>query len=299
MVAQPRGHVMVCPVGSQISYDASMSGTLYLVGTPIGNLEDITLRAISTLKSVDAIACEDTRETSKLLNHLGVDRPTTSYHEHNRRAAGPRLIQRMLAGESIALVSDAGMPGISDPGEELVAEAIEAGVPVVPIPGPTAFVAALVASGLPAGSFAFEGFLARDPKLRRRRLRELVNETRTMIFYEGPHRLTDTLTDMRAAFGDDRPAAVARELTKRFEEHRRGTLAELAAHFEATEPRGEIVLMVGGGEVAAVSSDNWREALKAALDAGTRASDAAKAIAKSHGVSRQEAYDAAVAMREG
>lgn len=274
-----------------------MTGTLYLVGTPIGNLDDITLRAVATLKLVDAIACEDTRETSKLLQHLGIEKPTVSYHEHNRRAAGPRLVARLLAGESIALVSDAGMPGISDPGEELVGEAVAAGVPVVPIPGPTAFVTALVGSGLSTQRFIFEGFLAREPKMRRRRLRELVGETRTMIFYEAPHRLDDTLIDMRALFGDDREATVARELTKKFEEFRRGTLAELSAHYEATPPRGEIVLLVSGGEPVVAAVGDWETALKEALAAGTRASDAAKSVAKAFGVSRQDVYDAAVALK--
>jgi 16S rRNA (cytidine1402-2'-O)-methyltransferase len=274
-----------------------MTGTLYLVGTPIGNLEDITLRAIATLKAVDAIACEDTRETSKLLRHFGIDRPTVSYHEHNKRAAGPRLIARIAAGESIALVSDAGKPGNSDPGEELVAEAVAAGVPVVAIPGPTAFVTALVGSGLPAGRFAYEGFLAREPKMRRRRLRELANETRTMVFYEAPHRIVDTLADMRGQWGDERSAVVARELTKKFEEYQRGTLASLQAHFEATPPKGEIVLLVGGGEVIEGPTGDWRSALKEALDRGDRESDAAKAVAKTFGVNRQEAYDAAVELK--
>lgn len=274
-----------------------MPGTLYLVGTPIGNLEDMTLRAIATLKAVDAIACEDTRETAKLLNHFGIDKPTVSYHEHNKQAAGPRLIARVAAGDSIALVSDAGMPGISDPGEDLVALAVAEGVPVVVIPGPTAFVTALVGSGLPAGRFAYEGFLARDPKLRRRRLRELAGETRTMVFYEAPHRLTDTLTDMRAQWGDDRQAVVARELTKRFEDYQRSTLAELHAHYEATPPKGEIVLLVAGGEPIQGPTGDWQTALKEAIAGGTRAADAAKQVARTYGVSRQEAYDAAVAMR--
>lgn len=274
-----------------------MPGTLYLVGTPIGNLDDITLRAVATLKAVDAIACEDTRESAKLLNHLGIDKPKVSYHEHNRREAGPRLVARLVAGESIALISDAGMPGISDPGEELVREAVAAGVPVVPIPGPTAFVAALVGSGLPTDRFVFEGFLAREPKMRRRRLRELATETRTMIFYEAPHRLDDTLADMRAQWGDERAAAVARELTKRFEEFQRGTLAELDAYYAANPPRGEIVLLVGGGELVAATQNDWEGALKEALAAGTRASDAAKAVAKAFGVPRQDVYDAALALK--
>lgn len=275
-----------------------MAGTLYLVGTPIGNLGDITLRALETLKAVAAIAAEDTRETRKLLNHFGIDKPLVSYHEHNMRGMGPKLIERLQGGEAIALVTDAGMPGISDPGEELVKEAIAAGVPIVPIPGPTALVTALVVSGLPTERFVFEGFLPREPKLRRRLLRELVTETRTQVFYEAPHRLLDTLQDMAGVFGGDRPAAVGRELTKHFETFQRGTLASLAAHFEAEAPRGEIVLVVGGGLASEEPAENWQEALKVALESGMKATEAAKAVAKSHGVSRQEAYDAALAMRQ-
>lgn len=274
-----------------------MPGTLYLVGTPIGNLGDMTLRAIETLKSVDVIAAEDTRNSQKLLNHLGITKPLVSYHEHNERSSGGRLIERLQAGESVALVSDAGMPGISDPGEVIVKAAIEAGVPVVPIPGPSAFVAALVGSGLGTERFVFEGFLPREPKLRRRRLRELVGEARTLVFYEAPHRLTDTLADMRGVFGDDRRGVVARELTKLYEEFQRGTLAELEAHFGVNEPRGEIVLLVEGGTGEVVVEGNWREVLAAELAAGTKATEAAKAVSKKFGVSRQEVYEAALAAK--
>jgi 16S rRNA (cytidine1402-2'-O)-methyltransferase len=271
--------------------------TLFLVGTPIGNLQDMTFRAVETLKSVDLIAAEDTRESRKLLNHFGIDKPTTAYHEHNRREAGARLVARLQAGESIALITDAGMPGISDPGEDLVKEAIAAGIAVVPIPGPTALVTAVVASGLPTGRFVFEGFLPREPKLRRRRLRELAGEQRTMIFYEAPHRLDDTLADMAGVWGPERQAVVGRELTKQFEEHRRGSLAELEAHFKAVPPRGEIVLTVAGGEPAEVEPGDWQAELKAALAAGQKATDAAKEIAKRHGVDRQEVYKAALLQR--
>jgi len=272
--------------------------TLYLVGTPIGNLGDMTFRAVETLKAVDLIAAEDTRESRKLLQHFGIDRPLTAYHEHNRREAGERLIARLQAGESVAVITDAGMPGISDPGEELVRDAIAAGIAVVPIPGPTAVATALVASGLPTGRFAFEGFLPREPKLRRRRLRELVAEERTMVFYEAPHRLDDCLADMIGIWGPDRPAVVGRELTKQFEEHRRGTLAELLAHFQATPPRGEIVLTVAGGEAGpTVEAGDWQAALAQALAAGARAKDAAKDIAQRFGVDRQEVYKAAASER--
>lgn len=276
---------------------ASETGTLYLVGTPIGNLGDMTVRALETLRAVDLIAAEDTRNTQKLLNHFAIARPLVSYHEHNERASGARLIERLLAGERVALVSDAGMPGISDPGEVIVKAAIENGIPVVPVPGPSAFVAALVGSGLATERFVFEAFLPREPKLRRRRLRELTGETRTLVFYEAPHRLSDTLIDMRGVWGDARRAVVARELTKLYEEFRRGTLAELTAHFEANPPRGEIVLVVEGGSAEAVVEGDWREALAAELAAGTKATEAAKAVSKRFGVSRQEAYDAALAAK--
>lgn len=274
------------------------TGTLYLVGTPIGNLDDMTIRAAKTLEAVDAIACEDTRESRKLLNHLGLEKPLFSYHDHNQQVQGPKIVARLLAGEAIALISDAGMPGISDPGEALVRLAQEAGVRVVPIPGPTAFVAGLVASGLPTGRFVFEGFLSREPKLRRRRLRELGEEGRTLVFYEAPHRLVETLEDMHAIWGE-REAAVARELTKLYEEVRRGSLEALAAHYAAEAPRGEIVLVVGGNPAPQTAeSGDWEEALKEALAGGAKATEAAKAIAKRFGVSRQEVYDAAQRLRE-
>lgn len=271
--------------------------TLYLVGTPIGNLQDMTYRAVETLKRVDLIAAEDTRESRKLLDRFEIDKPLTSYHEHNRHEAGPRLIARLQGGESVALITDAGMPGISDPGEDLVKLALEAGVPVVPIPGPTAVVTGLVASGLPTGRFVFEGFLPREPKLRRRRLREIAGEPRTMVFYEGPHRVLDTLADMRGVWGDDREAAAGRELTKQFEEFQRGTLASIATHFEVTAPRGEFVLVVAGGPPVAVEAAvDWREALGAALASGQKATDAAKEIAKAYGLARQDVYGEAIAL---
>lgn len=218
---------------------------LYLVPTPIGNLEDITLRALRVLREADAIACEDTRTSGVLLNHFGIDRPLVSYHDHNEASRAPQLVARMLGGERIALITDAGSPGISDPGFYLVRAALEAGVPVEALPGPTAFVPALAASGLPSERFAFEGFLP-VKKGRQTRLRQLASEARTVVLYESPHRLVRTLADLGAALGADRPAAVARELTKKFEEVRRGTLAELHAYYAAqSKVRGEIVLVVG------------------------------------------------------
>lgn len=219
---------------------------LYLVPTPIGHLEDITLRALNTLKQVDLIACEDTRTSSVLLNHYDIRTPKTSYHDHNERTKAPQLIDRMHAGQRIALITDAGSPGISDPGFYLVRACIEAGIRVEALPGPTAIIPALTASGLPSDRFVYEGFLP-VKKGRQKRLTALETEERTMIFYESPHRLVKSLHQMAEHFGVDRPAVVARELTKTFEEIKRGTLKELADFYgKQTKVRGEIVLLVGG-----------------------------------------------------
>ncbi len=219
---------------------------LYLVPTPIGNLEDITLRALRVLKEVDLIACEDTRTSGILLTHFGIETPRTSYHDHNEARKAPQLIARMQAGEQIALISDAGSPGISDPGFYLVRECMRHEIPVEVLPGATAFVPALTASALPSDRFVFEGFLPQK-KGRQTRLRELAEEPRTMVFYESPHRLVKALGQFIEHFGADRPAAVARELTKKFEEVQRGTLEELQTYFGGQpKVRGEIVLVVGG-----------------------------------------------------
>ena len=219
---------------------------LYLVPTPIGNLEDITLRALRVLKEVDVIACEDTRTSGVLLAHYGIETPKLSYHDHNERQRTPQLLQRMQAGHSVALITDAGSPGISDPGFYLVRACAEADIRVEALPGATAFVPALAASGLPSERFVFEGFLP-TKKGRQTRLKALAEEPRTMIFYESPHRLVKTLAQFVEVFGAERPAAVARELTKKFEENVRGALADLHTHFSAqTKVRGEIVLLVGG-----------------------------------------------------
>lgn len=275
-----------------------MPGTLYVVGTPIGNLEDITYRALRVLRSVSVIACEDTRETRKLLQHFQIDTPTTSYHEHNKRRAGPALIRRLLDGEDVALVSDAGMPAISDPGEELVRAALEAGVPVVPVPGPTAFVTALVASGLPTGRFAFEGFLPHKGRERRRALERLKGEERTLILYEAPHRLLETLRDLLATLGDRRITA-ARELTKIHEEYVRGTISELIDHFTRTAPRGEFVLVVQGAAAepapaAAGAADPQVLAgeVSALVAQGMDRKAAMKEVAERFGVSRKAVYEA-------
>ncbi|MEM1044026.1 MAG: 16S rRNA (cytidine(1402)-2'-O)-methyltransferase [Bacteroidota bacterium] len=219
---------------------------LYLVPTPIGNLEDVTLRALRILKEADLVACEDTRTSGVLLGHYGIETPRTSYHDHNERQKAPRLVERMQAGETVALVTDAGSPGVSDPGFYLVRACLQAGLPVEALPGPTAFVPALALSGLPTDRFAFEGFLPAK-KGRQTRLQSLAGEERTLVFYESPHRLVKTLGQLAEHLGPDRPAAVARELTKKFEEVERGTLADLAGRFgERPKVRGEIVLVVGG-----------------------------------------------------
>ncbi len=225
-----------------------MSGTLYLVPTPIGNLGDISKRMADTLAQADFIAAEDTRVSVKLLNHLGLKKPMLSYYRHNTESGGQAVLDRLLAGESCALVTDAGMPAISDPGEELVAQCAALNIPVVPIPGPCAVVTALAASGQPTGRFTFEGFLAMNKKNRRAHLDSLGTEERTMIFYEAPHKLAATLEDLAAAFGEDRPVSLCRELTKLHEEIRRTTLGEAARYYAEIPPKGEFVLVVRGAE---------------------------------------------------
>ena len=219
-----------------------MTGTLYVVGTPIGNLRDITLRAIETLKAVDLIACEDTRQTGKLLSHYDVRKPLVSLHDHNERERTPGLIEKLKAGESVALVCDGGTPLISDPGWRLVHDAIDTKISVTWIPGPTALIGGLVLSGLPMERFVFEGFLPIKSGQRRKRLEALKDGERTIILYESPHRLLKTLRDIHDVLGDV-TVSCARELTKMFEEVRRGTVSEMIAHFEKRPPRGEFVLV--------------------------------------------------------
>ncbi|MCI9222815.1 MAG: 16S rRNA (cytidine(1402)-2'-O)-methyltransferase [Oscillospiraceae bacterium] len=232
-----------------------MAGKLYLVPTPIGNLGDISRRAAETLEAADFLAAEDTRVTVKLLNHLGLKKPMTAYHRHNCDAAGPAILRRIEAGESCALVTDAGTPAVSDPGEELVALCAAAGVEVISLPGPCALTVALSVSGLPTGRFTFEGFLPLNKKNRRARLEGLAAEERTMIFYEAPHKLRATLEDLGAALGPDRPLTVCRELTKLHEEVLRTTIAGAAARFESQEPRGEFVLVAAGRPPEAEEGD--------------------------------------------
>ncbi|WP_346355187.1 16S rRNA (cytidine(1402)-2'-O)-methyltransferase [Azotosporobacter soli] len=247
-----------------------MAGTLYLCATPIGNLEDMTYRAVRVLSEVSLIAAEDTRHSRKLLTHFDIHTPLISYHEHNKAEQGPRLLERLAAGEDIALVSDAGMPGISDPGADLAAEAIEQGIVVTALPGANAALTALVCSGLDTTSFLFVGFLPKTTKKRREQLEELTAIPQTLLFYESPHRLRQTLREMIAAFGAERKAAAGRELTKKFEEFIRGSLGEVAEHFTRCEPRGEFVLVLAGAPEAA---------LKEAVSYGTPAQEVAKLVA--------------------
>ena len=233
-----------------------MAGKLYLVPTPIGNLGDISRRAAEALEAVDFIAAEDTRVTVKLLNHLGLKKPMTAYHRHNCGTAGPAILERIQAGEDCALVTDAGTPAISDPGEDLVALCAGAGVAVESIPGPCALTVALSVSGLPTARFTFEGFLPLNKKNRRARLDALGGEERTMVFYEAPHKLRATLEDLADAFGPDRPMAVCRELTKLHEEVLRLTIGEAVTRYAAQEPRGEFVLVIAGRPAQAPAADD-------------------------------------------
>ncbi len=273
-----------------------MAGTLYLVGTPIGNLSDFSPRAVKTLSEVDFIAAEDTRVTLHLLNHFDIKKPLLSYHEHNKRSRGEEIAARLEAGESAALVSDAGMPAISDPGEDMAALCAARGIPVAVVPGPCAAVSALVLSGMPAGRFCFEGFLSTGKKSRREHLGSLAGEERTMIFYEAPHKLRTTLADLLAAFGGEREIALARELTKVHEEVRRTTLAEANAYYEENTPRGEYVLILAGRpkkeEPASGGMEQAKELAAAYLKDGVPRSEAVKRAAKETGVPRSELYKA-------
>lgn len=283
-------------------------GTLYLCPTPIGNLEDITLRALKILKEVDYIAAEDTRVTVKLLNHYNIKTPLISYHEHNKKSQGPKLIALLKEGKDIALVTDAGTPGISDPGEDLVRDAIEAGINIVPLPGAVAAVCALVASGLSTKQFVFEGFLPKKSQERTKRLLELASDERTIVFYEAPHRIAKTLKALKDTLGNRR-AVIAREMTKIHEEFIRGPLEELIQRFEEIKPKGEMVIVVEGakadsnapdGQGAVLSEhDVTPEELKGKLESiikeniaqGHTKNQALKIAAEKLGLSRNEAYD--------
>lgn len=274
-----------------------MAGTLYLVATPIGNLSDFSPRAIETLENVDFIAAEDTRVSMKLLNHFGIKKSLVSYHEHNHVTAGQSILNRLLIGESCALVTDAGTPAISDPGEDLVRLCAENGVEVLSIPGCCAAVNALAVSGLPTGRFTFEGFLTVNKKSRREHLESLKNEERTMIFHEAPHKLRTTLDDLAAAFGKDRRIALCREMTKLHEETRRCTIGEAIAYYTESTPKGEYVLVVAGAEKAEKSAVNLEDGVAQVLalrESGMRLKDAAKEVAEHTGLSKNDLYAAAL-----
>jgi 16S rRNA (cytidine1402-2'-O)-methyltransferase len=276
-------------------------GKLYICPTPIGNLEDITLRVLRVMQEADVIAAEDTRHSIKLLNHYDIQKPLTSYHEHNKEAKGTHLIEKLQRGEIIALVSDAGMPGISDPGADLIKLCIEHDIEFEVLPGATAFTTALVASGLPTNHFAFEGFLDREKKNRKKRLEFLKNDDRTMIFYEAPHRLEAALKDIHEILGN-RNAVAARELTKRHEEFVRGTVVELIAHFEAHPPKGEFVVLVEGMSqetMKAMEEEKWekisiKDHLRMFMDAGIDKKEAVKKVAKERGIGKRVVYEESI-----
>ncbi len=275
-----------------------MPGTLYLVGTPIGNLGDFSPRAVETLRQADFIAAEDTRVTMKLLNRFEIKKPLVSYYEHNRAASGARILERLLAGESCALVTDAGMPAISDPGEDVVRESAAAGVPVVAVPGPSAVVTALAMSGLPTGRFTFEGFLSVTKKSRFEHLDSLRGEKRTMVFYEAPHKLLRTLKDMLEIFGDRR-VALCREMTKLHEECVRTTLSGALKLYETEPPRGEYVLVLAGAPDETPVQVTPEEALAAVEEyraTGHSLREACRLAAAETGYTKNELY--ALAVRE-
>ncbi len=274
-----------------------MAGVLYLVPTPIGNLGDISRRMAETLAEADFIAAEDTRVTVKLLNHLELKKPMVTYHRHNTETAGPAILARLLAGENCALVTDAGTPAISDPGEDLVALCAETGVTVCAVPGPCALVTALSVSGLPTARFTFEGFLPMNRKNRRAQLGSLRLETRTMIFYEAPHKLLATLEDLAEAFGPDRRLSVCRELTKLHEEVLRTTVGGALAHFEGTQPKGEFVLVLEGAapaEQAAGDPDAALERVNRLREEGMSLKEAAAQTAAEFGLKKKQLYDMAI-----
>jgi len=269
-----------------------MSGKLYVTGTPIGNLNDFSPRAVETLRSVDFIAAEDTRVTLKLLNHFDIKKPMVSYHEHNLRERGEVIINRILLGENCAIVSDAGMPCVSDPGEDLVRLAAEKGVPTVVIPGPSAVISALCVSGLKTSRFAFEGFLSTSKQNRKTHLESVKDDPHTLIFYEAPHKLLNTLKDMEKTFGNRR-IAIARELTKIHEEVIRTTLKDAISLYEEKTPKGEFVLIIEGAEAPKTAEISLEDAIKEAKDLvenGSRPTDAAKQIAAKYGFKKSEIY---------
>lgn len=275
-----------------------MAGVLYLVATPIGNLEDITYRAVRVLREADLIAAEDTRNSIKLLNHFDIKTPMTSYHEHNKYEKAEALVQKLLAGTDIAVITDAGTPGISDPGEELVRQCYEAGIAVVPVPGACAAVNALVASGLPTRRFAFEAFLPADKKERRAVLDELKSETRTIVIYEAPHRLKRTVSELYGELGN-RAVTVCRELTKKHEEFFRTTLEQAAGYYEEHEPKGECILVIQGLSREALVQETrkqWEEMdiqahLEMYMAEGMDKKEATRQVARDRGIPKRDVYE--------
>ncbi len=273
------------------------TGTLYVCGTPIGNMEDITLRVLRTLKEVDLIAAEDTRQSVKLLNYYNIKTPLTSYHEHNKETKGPRLIALLKEGKNIAVVTDAGMPGISDPGEDLIALCYKENVPVTVVPGATAVITALVLSGLSARSYVFEGFLPANKKQRREIIDRLVNETRTVVLYEAPHHLADTLEQLCEKMGD-RLAAAVRELTKKHETVNKATLSELLEYFRLNEPKGEFVLVISGKnpqelkleKIADFEEMSIEQHYNNYIKEGMDGKSAMKQVAKDRGIGKRDVY---------
>jgi|SRR6185503_10761371 16S rRNA (cytidine1402-2'-O)-methyltransferase len=275
-----------------------MAGSLYIVATPIGNLEDVTLRALRILKEADLIAAEDTRHTRILLGHYDIRTPLISYHEHNEKAQAPKLVQRLLRGENIALVADAGTPAIADPGYRLVVEAVRAGVMVHPLPGPSALAAALSASGLPTDRFTFEGFLPAKQGERQHKLEALRNESRTLVFYEAPHRLKEALADLRRVLGD-RELVVAREVSKVHEEFLRGTIDEVLAGVADREVKGEITMVVRGAVGgAAVSEQELNAEIERLADEGIGVKEISEVLGERYQLAKREVYKLALRHKE-
>lgn len=287
--------------------EGSLRGTLYLCATPIGNLEDITFRVLRTLKEVDIIAAEDTRNSIKLLNHFDIKTPMTSYHEYNKVEKARTLVDKMLKGASVAVITDAGTPGISDPGEELVRQCHEAGIRVTSLPGPAACVTALTMSGLSTRRFCFEAFLPYDKKERKEVLSELASETRTIIIYEAPHRLKSTLKELSDVLGEDRKLSVCKELTKRYENVFLTTFEEACAYYDNNEPKGEYVLVIQGKSREIIKQEEvktWEamtieEHMKVYTDKGMDKKEAMKVVAKDRGVSKRDIYNELLKQERG
>lgn len=269
------------------------SGILYIVSTPIGNLEDITLRALRILKEVNFIAVEDTRHSQKLLNHYNISKPLISYWSEKEKIRSEQIIEKLLTGQSGALICDAGTPGISDPGTVLIKRAIEENIPVVPIPGPSGIITALSVSGLPTNEFIFLGFLPPKSVERQKKLKELILESRTIVFYEAPHRILDTLKDMLIVLGN-RNAVIAKEITKLYEEFIRGSLSELIKKMENTKILGEFIILIGGNKTENISIDEALEEIKLLMKKGMGRKEAVRKVSEDYGFSKKELYDKSI-----